>query len=73
MLLDYDDGRSKNFYCLAAALLPVDRIEAALSQVEQTLAMSGWQDKKLRAKNLALLLKDIASEVQVELSLRPYK
>jgi len=33
MLENYDDGRSKSFYCLAAALLSVENLRAALDEV----------------------------------------
>ena len=34
-LTQYDDGRSKNFYCLAAALLACDSLTNALNRAEQ--------------------------------------
>ena len=27
LLFDFDDGRSKNFYCITCALLPLDKIQ----------------------------------------------
>jgi hypothetical protein len=34
MLASHDDGRSKSFYCLAAALLPIESLNAAISDAE---------------------------------------
>ncbi|MBN1369854.1 MAG: hypothetical protein JW954_06440 [Dehalococcoidaceae bacterium] len=34
LLADYDDGRSKSYYCLACQLLPIEDIEAALQEAE---------------------------------------
>lgn len=70
MLDSCDDGRSKSFYCLAAALLPVERLEASLVQLQGDLAAADRENKKLLAKALARRLRDIAEEEGVELRLR---
>jgi hypothetical protein len=70
MLDSWDDGRSKSFYCLAAALLPIERLKASLLQAKGDLAEADRQNKKLLAKALARRLRDIADEENVELALR---
>ncbi len=47
MLTGFDDGRSKSFYCLAAALLPPKDIRGAIDQ-----AKAAESDIKSRAKAL---------------------
>jgi len=60
MLNDYDEGRSKSFYCLATALLSIESLEKSLNNVEKS------DNIKIRAKNL----KKILNEIGVELKLR---
>jgi len=60
MLNDYDEGRSKSFYCLATTLLTIESLEKSLNNVEKS------DDIKIRAKNL----KKILNEIGVELKLR---
>lgn len=45
MLEEYDDGRSKGFYCLSAALLPMEDLERAIGQASSD---HGVTDKKKR-------------------------
>jgi len=68
MLKDYDDSRSKYFYCLAAALLSIEEVEEALHEAKQKIAQS--DDKKTRAKVLKGLLNDCAMKENVELRLK---
>jgi len=37
MLEDFDDGKSKSFYCVAAALLPVTALEDSLHRVQRQI------------------------------------
>lgn len=72
MLADFDDGRSKSFYCLAAALLPIEALEVALRQAEKqaTGGKVGPADRKARAGLLRSLLVEQAASDGVELRLR---
>ena len=75
MLEDFDDGRAKSFYCLAAALLPVTALEESLhhaqEQVKKDKAQSG--DIKTRASILRGILDDCAAQAGIELKLRHEK
>jgi hypothetical protein len=75
MLEEFDDGRSKSFYCVATALLPVTALEESLrraqQQVKQDKAKSG--DVKARASILRGFLDDCTSKTGVELKLRHKK
>jgi len=75
MLEEFDDGRSKSFYSIATALLPVTALEESLNhaqqQIEQDEAKS--RDIKTRAGILRGLLDDCAAKTGVELKLRHKK
>ena len=75
MLEEFDDGRSKSFYCLAATLLPVTALEESLrhaqQQIKQDKVKSG--DVKTRAGILRGILDDCAAKTGVELKLRNKK
>jgi len=64
MLAHCDDGRSKGFFCLAAALLQTGHLLAAVSE-----AATGT-DKKQKAKSLKTALQKYAEIEGVELALK---
>jgi hypothetical protein len=64
MIKNFDDGRSKSFYCIASALLSIESLEKSLNNVEKS------EDVKIRAKNLKKILDEMASKEGVELKLR---
>ncbi len=57
-MLDFDDGRSRSFYCRAAALLEPSAIDGALRKARREIRASGTaaRDAKARAKLLRSLL-----------------
>jgi hypothetical protein len=58
MLEDFDDGRSRSFYCRVAALLEPSDVKAALQRARRETEATGFprQDPKARAKLLRGLL-----------------
>jgi hypothetical protein len=64
MLSKYDDGRSKSFYCAAAALLSASALRSALAGVS---AIEG--NIKVKAKTLREILNGYADSEDVELRL----
>jgi hypothetical protein len=58
LIQEYDDGKSKSFFCLAAALLEVDDLNEVLSQVE--VIQANLMDKKQRTKQTRSLLEQQA-------------
>jgi hypothetical protein len=72
MLDEFDDGRSKSFYCLAAVLLPPDIIELSLERCREEMRASGidGDDKKQIAKLLKEKLNKAAENAGIELKLR---
>lgn len=72
MLKDFDDGRSKSFFCLAAALLTIRSLKASLEGAEQKVGTDemGADSVKVRSGLLKEVLSRFAAEEGVELRLR---
>jgi hypothetical protein len=72
MLESFNDGRSKGFYCLAAALLLIPALETSLSDTERKMKVEkvGADDIKTRAKILREFLEYFAAREGIELKLR---
>jgi hypothetical protein len=68
LLEHHDDGRSKSFYCLAAALLPISGLKAAIAEGKGNAAAS--RDRKLAARLLREAFTRIAVENGIELTYR---
>ena len=68
LLEKYDDGRSKSFFCLSAALLPTDLMGEAIAKANRP--KTGIADKKERAKFLRNAFLEIASTKGVDLRYR---
>ncbi len=71
-LREYDDGRSKSFYCLAAALLPIAELMASLAGARLEISVLGIPatDVKRKAAILRTRLKMSAQQQEIELILR---
>lgn len=63
-LRDYDDGRSKSFYCLACTLLSMEKLKSAIDGIPSD------GGRKEMAKELRKRLEAIAENEKVELKLR---
>lgn len=72
LLENYNEGRSKSYYCIATALLPISDLEAALNASEQKIKNDKIdpKDKKAKANILKSHINDIANEKGIELKLR---
>lgn len=62
----YDDGRSKSFFCLSCALLPIDKLQDALKAVKDSSNSTDLKDKNKRLRDA---LTTIAAAAGVELKL----
>ena len=62
MIADFDDGRSKSFYCKSAALLDVTTLESSLDKAIQKIETDNIKpnDTKTKAKILKGILSGIA-------------
>jgi hypothetical protein len=67
MLSGFDDGRSRSFYCRAAALLAPRGLEGALRAATREIGFPS-QDAKARAKLFRALLNERADREGIELT-----
>ncbi|MFX0037469.1 MAG: hypothetical protein ACFE9I_17740, partial [Candidatus Hermodarchaeota archaeon] len=72
MLENFNEGRSKSFYCSATALLTISDLKYALEESENKINKEKIDSKNLKAnsKILKAILNNIAEGQQVELKLR---
>jgi len=64
-LQKYDEGRSKSFFCISCALLPLDKLEEAHEFIETMDTATDIKDKnrqlkdnlQKKAENLGIVLK----------------
>lgn len=67
MLNNFNEGRSKSYYCIAATVLEPGELEEALSQAKEE---PGELDVRARSKALHRILDEIASRKDYRLKLR---
>ena len=69
MIENFDDGRSRSFYCKSAALLDLTSLENSLDDVLQKIKANNVKsnDIKVKAKILKNILNEIAFKEGVEL------
>ena len=60
LLSKYDDGRSKNFYCISCALLPVDKLLEAHGFAGQLNNSLGTKEKNIRIKSYMTKIADLS-------------
>ena len=72
MLEEFNDGRSKSYYCIATTLLPITDLETSLTKAEQKIEAEKIEldDFKTKAKILKDFLNKFAEKKGVELKLR---
>lgn len=72
MLKDYNEGRSKRFYCIAATLLPIKDLKISLDEAEQKIRADKVKtdDLKTKSKILKEYLNNFATKEGIELKLR---
>lgn len=68
IITNYDDGRSKSFYCTGCQLVPLERLREAVKNVEAS--MTGDSDKKEKARLVREAISDMADSLQIDLKLR---
>jgi len=65
---NYNEGRSKSFYCTSCQLIPLDKLREALEDVE--IKMTEATDIKEKAKLVRVAIDRIADSLQIDLKLR---
>ena len=75
MLENFDDGRAKSFYCIAATLLSTADLEESLHKAQEQIKQDRVkpEDIKTRAKILRGLFEDCAARTGIDLRLRHKK
>jgi len=72
MLEGFNEGRSRSFYCIAAALLSVDDVKKSIDSAKKevkTLDIKN-DDVKSKAKTLRKIIQDVADKKGIDLKLR---
>ena len=72
MLENFNEGRSKSFFCIATALLPLDDLEHALNKSNDEINNEGIElnDLKAKSKILKTYLNHCANKQKINLKLR---
>ena len=65
---NYDEGRSKSFYCTSCQLMPLDGLREALEDAETKITEA--TDIKEKAKLVRAAITRIADNLQIDLKLR---
>ncbi len=68
LLANYDEGRSKSFYCTSCQLMPLDKLKQALKEVEAEVPQE--MPLKERAKSVRALVSNMAEVLGIDLRLR---
>ena len=66
MLQEFNEGRSKTYYCIASTVLEIEELKTALKRAREEQKL----DMKEKAKFLHSILDDIAKKKQYYLKLR---
>ena len=69
LILNYNDGKSKGFYCLAVNLLPLPDLIGIIAAINDTTDEKDI-DKGAKAKKITDMIKTKANELRIELKLR---
>ena len=65
---NYDEGRSKSFYCNSCQLLPLDKLKEALADAETKITEdTGIKEK---AKIVRVAISNMADTLKIDLKLR---
>lgn len=67
MLANFDEGRSKSFFCLSCALLPLDKLLDLFSDLKADVAES--VDLKDKSKKARTLFTDAGKSLSISLRL----
>jgi len=65
---NYNEGRSKSFYCTSCQLIPLDKLREVLEDVE--IKITEATDIKEKAKLVRAAISRIADSLQIDLKLR---
>jgi len=69
LVTNYNDGKSKGFYCLVVNLLPLSVLDIIIDNIENDVRVRGSSEKE-KAKKITNLIKSQARDLNIELILR---
>lgn len=69
LITNYNDGKSKGFFCIAVDLLPLSVLNEIMYSIKKTIDIE-IIEKKEKTKNILALIKSKATELKIELILR---
>lgn len=69
MIVDFDDGRSRSFFCKAATLLEINTLSSSIDEANRKIKAGNINrdDVKMKAKMLKEILNEMAAKEGVEL------
>jgi len=69
MIVDFDDGRSRSFFCKAATLLEINTLSSSINEANKKIKAGNINrnDVKMKAKMLKEILNEMAAKEGVEL------
>ena len=72
MLEEFNEGRSRSFYCIATALLSVEDVKKSIDSAKKEVKSLGVRkdDVKSKAKILRKTIQNIADKKGIDLKLR---
>ena len=68
LIINYDDGRQKNFYCVAVNLLSTDDMRTCMAKIRE-ITGSGIEIKE-KAKEARRIIEEIAEKKKIKIELR---
>ena len=71
LIENYDDGRSKGYYCLSCQFLPLEKLNEVVTETEKT-GIKGL-DLKEKARALKTAISALADKLEIDLKLRKDK
>jgi len=72
LISNYNDGKSKGFYCLAVNLLPLSVLDCLMDNIKKNVIIRDINYKE-KAKEITNMIKVRASDLNLELTLRKIK
>jgi hypothetical protein len=66
LLANFDDGRTKSFFCQTCALLPIDKLQEIHNDAKSTLANIGLKERNILIKKSIM---EIANSLDIDLKL----
>jgi hypothetical protein len=72
LLANYDEGRSRSFYCRATALMPINLIKEAADEVSEMVGKGKLDDSDIKGKARMCrgIIQELASKSNIDLKLR---